>query len=449
MADRTYGDWQDDNRGRRDWGRSDYEDERRYGAGGRAEDLRASLNRGEYGQDYQRSDYGESNRGYGASGSSTWRGEDYGRGYGSVSSGRDYGYGSDDYRSRNYDTRNYDYERDTGWRGGSNPELTRDWDRGDRNFRGFASRDYGRREDYGRDYGTSRFDPNRGYGGPGRQDTDRLAYGADYSRDVSSRDFRGFNYGRSPYEREGYYASERDLGRSGEWGPSFGTNRDFGRSETGRGWEMRRGYGEETFEARPDVRVRREGEHGGFMDRLREGARRLTGKGPKTYQRSDERIREDVCDRLMRGWVNAEDVDVDVKNGNVTLKGSVSSRDEKRALEDIAEDVLGVKDVDNHVKVRRGDDDRTLRGRDDLGVGAGAGSLEANRNAERALGAPGSANPTATGTASTASGTTAATGATMVDTDNLRRTAGTSAKSTTTVGGTPNLDKNNPDKLHS
>src|SRR3712207_8187576 len=38
-------------------------------------------------------------------------------------------------------------------------------------------------------------------------------------------------------------------------------------------------------------------------------------RGPKGYQRSDDRIREDICDRLMMSWMNAENVDVEVRNG--------------------------------------------------------------------------------------------------------------------------------------
>ncbi len=85
-------------------------------------------------------------------------------------------------------------------------------------------------------------------------------------------------------------------------------------------------------------------------DRFREGLRKL-GKAPKAYTRSDDRIREDIYDRLMHGWVNAEHVEVQVKNGEVTLTGLVEERRDKRIIEDIIEDVLGVKDVHNQLKV--------------------------------------------------------------------------------------------------
>jgi hypothetical protein len=98
--------------------------------------------------------------------------------------------------------------------------------------------------------------------------------------------------------------------------------------------------------------------HGGFIGggirREDAGRGRPLGRGPKGYQRSDDRIREDICERLMNHWMDAEDVDVQVKAGDVTLVGSVRSRDEKHAIEDVAASVLGVKDVHNHLRVQQG-----------------------------------------------------------------------------------------------
>ena len=52
--------------------------------------------------------------------------------------------------------------------------------------------------------------------------------------------------------------------------------------------------------------------------------------------------------------VDASEVDVQVLGGQVTLTGTVSSRHEKRAAEDCAWNVSGVRDVDNHLKVHQG-----------------------------------------------------------------------------------------------
>ena len=78
------------------------------------------------------------------------------------------------------------------------------------------------------------------------------------------------------------------------------------------------------------------------------------GRGPKGYKRSDDRIREEICDRMTDDPVlDASDVEVDVIEGEVTLSGSVSSRDQKRRAEDIAERIGGVRDVTNQLRVMR------------------------------------------------------------------------------------------------
>jgi hypothetical protein len=79
----------------------------------------------------------------------------------------------------------------------------------------------------------------------------------------------------------------------------------------------------------------------------------FTGKGPKNYTRSDERIHEDVCEHLSaHPYVDASDIEVIVRDGEVTLSGTVDARIVKRAAEDSVEHVAGVKDVHNHLRVR-------------------------------------------------------------------------------------------------
>jgi hypothetical protein len=88
------------------------------------------------------------------------------------------------------------------------------------------------------------------------------------------------------------------------------------------------------------------------FDRSR-GERR--GKAPKGYTRSDERIREDICERLMISPYDASDVEITVSRGEVTLTGMVHSRVDKWGIEDMADDVLGVQDVHNQIRVSRGE----------------------------------------------------------------------------------------------
>ncbi len=89
------------------------------------------------------------------------------------------------------------------------------------------------------------------------------------------------------------------------------------------------------------------------------GGRRLgahRGKGPQGYVRSDERILEEVSDRLMDdGLLDASDIEVKVEAGELTLNGHVARREDKRRAEDLAEQVSGVKHLQNNLRVRRQD----------------------------------------------------------------------------------------------
>lgn len=76
------------------------------------------------------------------------------------------------------------------------------------------------------------------------------------------------------------------------------------------------------------------------------------GRGPKGYRRSDESIKEDINDRLSKGYIDATEIMVMVEGGEVTLTGTVDSRSDKRRAEDIAEYVSGVSNVENRLRVR-------------------------------------------------------------------------------------------------
>jgi osmotically-inducible protein OsmY len=76
------------------------------------------------------------------------------------------------------------------------------------------------------------------------------------------------------------------------------------------------------------------------------------GKGPVGFQRSDERVRELVCEALTDdGEVDASRIEVNVKGGEVTLTGTIEDRRMKRLAEDCVEAVPGVKDVHNQLRI--------------------------------------------------------------------------------------------------
>lgn len=213
-------------------------------------------------------------------------------------------------------------------------------------------------------------------------DTDRygsgsygLGAGADYSGDVGRS---GPDRGRYGYDTRGPSMGERSPRRP--VGRDFSFSERGARGGTGRVPEEDTRYGGTEpgghgpgvenmappsvgYGTSPSRRDDHEMGHGGFMggtyrsatpSRLETPTRPASpGRGPRSYQRGDDRIRADLCDKLMQGWVDASDVDVKVKDGLVTLSGTVRSRDEKRAIEDLAEEVLGVKEVTNNIRINR------------------------------------------------------------------------------------------------
>jgi hypothetical protein len=78
------------------------------------------------------------------------------------------------------------------------------------------------------------------------------------------------------------------------------------------------------------------------------------GKGPRGYRRDWARVREDLCDMLERdGEVDATDIEVEVHEGVVTLRGTVSDRHQKRRAEHLIDTIPQIRDVHNELRLRR------------------------------------------------------------------------------------------------
>ena len=78
----------------------------------------------------------------------------------------------------------------------------------------------------------------------------------------------------------------------------------------------------------------------------------FAGIAPKNYQRSDERIQEDVCEQLTaHPEIDPSNVEIKVVQGEVTLAGEVPARRMKRMIEAVAENVPGVRDINNQLRV--------------------------------------------------------------------------------------------------
>ena len=128
------------------------------------------------------------------------------------------------------------------------------------------------------------------------------------------------------------------------------------------------GHGTEFDHAQPDPSARGyaftgsgsvlQGFHGGWggeeTDARRPAnpsGRPLHARPPRNFRRSDHRLLDDVHHAILRTGVEAGGVEVACREGVVVLSGRVQRREDRFRLEHIAADVLGVRDVENHLKV--------------------------------------------------------------------------------------------------
>lgn len=181
--------------------------------------------------------------------------------------------------------------------------------------------------------------------------------GASYGHEFGGR---RESYDAPVMSDQGYASRQaRMLGGGGSFGGNYGYggSRDFGFRD-----DDRTGYGLHGTDMGYGRRFDRDRDERGLWDRAKDEMREswesvketFQGKGPKGYKRSDDRIREDVCDRLTRHHaVDATEIEISVRDGEVTLSGTVLDRRQKRLAEDIVDDVYGVHDVTNQIRVKR------------------------------------------------------------------------------------------------
>lgn len=207
---------------------------------------------------------------------------------------------------------------------------------------------------YGQFGGDWRYRDDRDYSGRGQQDGRE-----DFGRGGERRAFGPGQDAWGPDERGGVGMGHRDVG--GYFG--FDDDRDRydrrGREGAFAGADYRGVAGREPGGSYGRVEQRHLGpderaapaHHGAPSAHPRQGEHR--GHGPKGYRRSDERIREDVCDRLTDdSHLDARMIEVEVKSGDVILHGTVGRREDKRRAEILAERCSGVENVQNNLRAR-------------------------------------------------------------------------------------------------
>lgn len=78
------------------------------------------------------------------------------------------------------------------------------------------------------------------------------------------------------------------------------------------------------------------------------------GRGPKGYRRSDERTREILCERLTDDpHLDASEIEITVKEGEITLSGTVDSRVSKWRAEEIVADCAPDAEIHNRLRISK------------------------------------------------------------------------------------------------
>ena len=270
--------------------------------------------------------------------------DEYGQGRGRYAGGGDQPQGreqSRDYQGRDYQGRGYQAQDD---------QRQADQERGDRQreFGGRQSSEYRRnepsqsrqgtqftgRQEYGSGFETSGWDDDLDLSeSQGRYEPFHVGTGMGLGPAAPGRGQFGRTYGTSSGYGGGFGSSY------GTWGDDDAARqRQAGSHRDAPQYGGRSGYDLGTHQR--DIR--------------REPQRSFRGLGPKDYKRPDDRIRDDIYERLTDDHhIDARAIMVEVNQGNVTLTGTVIERRMRYAAEDLVESVMGVANINNQLRVQQ------------------------------------------------------------------------------------------------
>jgi osmotically-inducible protein OsmY len=258
------------------------------------------------------------------------------------------------WRGRDYGDRNEE-ERNREW------EPGREEQSGRRGLSGY-SRGESEQSGWGRDTDEDRWGQGWSQGGESR----RFQQGQQHGRGEFSGGGQQQGYGGSgsgQYERGGYGRSQYGQREQGGYGGGSSYQRGGFRGEQQRPYESQsfdqpypQGFQSEFGSSQGASRY-----GSGRQGSSESGSHR--GKGPKGYTRSDDRLKEVICEKLTDDpMIDASEINVEVTSQIVKLTGTVEDRSTKYEVEELIERCGGVKDIDNQLRVRSGSSQRSQWG---------------------------------------------------------------------------------------
>jgi hypothetical protein len=254
---------------------------------------------------------------------------------------------------------------------------------------------YGRGRFQGGDYAAQDYrQGSRFYGGDSRGRIYREEYGqggveygdTPYGYDAGNYDAGPYSPTRARYHAEGYgrsgYGGYPGELRYGEYRPSeFRSEMNRPASGGTGGYDYERGYGDAGRRDGRGDRFEDAGRHAGeflhragekvahwfnaggearlydpdYLDPTPKSWRGARGLGPQGYKRADERIADEAHERLTDDrWLDASTIAISVSSGEITLSGTVESREAKHRAEHLVEDLSGVTHVQNNLRLAKG-----------------------------------------------------------------------------------------------
>jgi osmotically-inducible protein OsmY len=254
-------------------------------------------------------------------------------------------YRSSDYQSRSagYQRGRSDYGQDQSRYGEGRFDEGNRWSEGARGseYGGIAplrwNEDEGNRGSY---FATGNYvdpgDPNRGLSSDFyRAREQQMRYGTG-ARGSTRSDFS--NYGNADYGSQSSYGRNQQRPSRSEYqrgGGSSGYGTQQGGSVNTGAWDRSGTY---------------TSDYGSYVR-----SQSFRGRGPQGYQRSDERLKEIICERLTDDpAIDASNITIEVTGQIVKLTGTVDDRSTKYEVEELIESCGGVKDIDNQLRVQSG-----------------------------------------------------------------------------------------------
>lgn len=274
-------------------------------------------------------------------------------------------------------------DRNSGW-----------YSRDDRNQNRDDYYDDNNRNDFRNEYNRRNYDDNTYNGGynPGYNDRNRNDMRGDrnnsdwYNRTMNDRYGNDRRYSDRDYDdrrmnndRWNNYQEAPSFGSytgyAGQMGPTEGVP-GFGTTGSNDRGYRDRNYNDRNYNTNPNNNSGRRndrswwdkasdevsswfGDDDAERRRQRDERQNHRGKGPKNYKRSEDRIMEDVCVRLSEHPdIDATDIMVTVDGDEVTLTGTIDSKQAKRKAEDVCESVSGVSEVHNQLRIRKDESEK-------------------------------------------------------------------------------------------